>query len=101
MKKLLILLLTLCLLVVLSSCSAEENVEQSPAQVEPAETVENAKPLDVAEPSSEPEALPEDQEDITEETEEEIVVPIYAGQLNDGTYEITVDSSSSMFRVIH
>lgn len=105
MKKMLILLLTMCVLVMCSSCSMEESVEQSSVQTEPAETVEAAGSPDTTEPPSEPTVLPEDQEDAAEETEEaaeeEIVVPIYADQLNNGTYEIIVDSSSSMFRVIH
>lgn len=105
MKKMLILLLTMCVLVMCSSCSKEKSVEQSPVQTEPAVTVEAAGSPDTTEQPSEPAVLPKDQEDAAEETEEiteeEIVVPIYADQLNDGTYEITVDSSSSMFRVIH
>ncbi|MBQ3199448.1 MAG: hypothetical protein IJB67_03710 [Firmicutes bacterium] len=32
--------------------------------------------------------------------EEDVLTPIYASALNDGSYPITVDSSSSMFRVV-
>lgn len=44
------------------------------------------------------ETVPETTETVPEETEPPV---IYADQLKDGTYEITVDSSSSMFRVVH
>jgi hypothetical protein len=36
----------------------------------------------------------------TEETEERVLNPISADQIKDGVYEIDVDSSSSMFRVV-
>lgn len=42
--------------------------------------------------------VPETTETVPEETEPPV---IYADQLVDGVYEITVDSSSSMFRVVH
>lgn len=44
------------------------------------------------------EVIPETTETIPEETEPPV---IYADQLADGTYEITVDSNASMFRVVH
>lgn len=44
------------------------------------------------------ETVPETTETIPEETEPPV---IYADQLVDGTYEITVDSNASMFRVVH
>lgn len=42
--------------------------------------------------------VPETTKTVPEETEPPV---IYADQLVDGVYEITVDSSSSMFRVVH
>lgn len=42
--------------------------------------------------------VPKTTETVPEETEPPV---IYADQLLDGVYEITVDSSSSMFRVVH
>lgn len=45
-----------------------------------------------------PETIPETTETIPEETQPPVIT---AGQLADGVYEITVDSSSSMFRVVH
>ena len=42
--------------------------------------------------------VPETKETVPEETEPPV---IYADQLVDGVYEITVESSSSMFRVVH
>lgn len=44
------------------------------------------------------EAIPETTETTPEETEPPV---IYADKLADGTYEITVDSNASMFRVVH
>lgn len=90
MKKILILLLTLCLLAVFSACGATENsedVSQEPETTDISETANTGSD----DTSFEPTTIPE----------EDVVVPIYAKQLKDGSYEITVDSSSSMFRVIH
>lgn len=39
-------------------------------------------------------------ENSSSETQEEVLVPVYADEIKDGSYEITVDSSSSMFRVV-
>lgn len=74
MKKLLLLLLALVLGLSLTACTGEE-------------------------------AAPKDQvagqEDMTEiqEVGEEGMEPVYASSLKDGTYTITVDSSSSMFNI--
>lgn len=90
MKKILIILLTLCLLAVLSACDTGKNSENTSLQSESSDISESTK-TDSSDVSSEPTTVPE----------EDVVEPIYANQLKDGSYEITVDSSSSMFRVIH
>ena len=90
MKKILILLLTLSLLAVLSACDTAKNRENTSLQSESSGVSESTK-TDSSDISSELTTIPE----------EDIVVPIYANQVKDGSYEITVDSSSSMFRVIH
>jgi len=83
MKKPVILLFLLCLVLALSACST-----QSPASDVPSQS-DNVETSDVSVPAQ------------TEEVpEEEILTPIYAAQLKEGSYLITVDSSSSMFRVI-
>lgn len=46
------------------------------------------------------EPAPEEAPQPAPTTEEAPLVPIPASQILDGTYEITVDSSSSMFRVV-
>ena len=83
MKKPVILLFLLCLVLALSACST-----QSPASDVPSQS-DNMETSDVSD-STQAEKVPE----------EEILTPIYAAQLKEGSYLITVDSSSSMFRVI-
>ena len=83
MKKSVILLFLLCLVLALSACSTQSPASDVPSQLDNVET------SDVSVPAQ------------TEEVpEEEILTPIYAAQLKEGSYLITVDSSSSMFRVI-
>ena len=55
-----------------------------------AETAEAEKPSETA---AEKETV------APSEVVEEGMVPVYAGELKDGTYEIKVDSSSSMFNI--
>ena len=83
MKKSVILLFLLCLVLALSACST-----QSPASDVPSQS-DNVETSDVS-----------DSTQAGEVPEEEILTPIYAAQLKEGSYLITVDSSSSMFRVI-
>ena len=83
MKKSVILLFLLCLVLALSACST-----QSPASDVPSQS-DNVETSDVY-----------DSTQAGEVPEEEILTPIYAAQLKEGSYLITVDSSSSMFRVI-
>lgn len=74
MKKLLLWLLALSLCLSLAACGGE---------------------------SAEPQEQVAGQEDMTEiqEVGEEGMEPVYASSLQDGTYAITVDSSSSMFNI--
>lgn len=50
---------------------------------------------------SDPAPTPEEEAATTQPQEEEVLTPIPASQIADGTYEITVESSASMFRVVH
>lgn len=52
---------------------------------------------------SDPAPAPEEEAPAaaTQPEEEPTLTPIPASQIADGTYEITVESSSSMFRVVH
>lgn len=51
---------------------------------------------------SDPAPAPEEEAPAATQPEEEpTLTPIPASQIADGTYEITVESSSSMFRVVH
>ena len=83
MKKPVILLFLLCLVLALSACSTQSPASDVPSQSDSVET------SDVS-----------DSTQAGEVPEEEILTPIYAAQLKEGSYLITVDSSSSMFRVI-
>lgn len=83
MKKPVILLFLLCLVLALSACSTQSPASNVPSQSDSVET------SDVS-----------DSTQAGEVPEEEILTPIYAAQLKEGSYLITVDSSSSMFRVI-
>ena len=61
------------------------------------ETTTAAPTTNAPETTAAPETT-EPEETAPEETEPPV---IYAGQIADGTYEISVESSSSMFRVVH
>lgn len=74
----------------LSACGAEKNNDNSSTQPESPNISESTDAPDSVEIPSEPATAPE----------EDVIVPIYANQLKEGSYEITVDSSSSMFRVV-
>lgn len=78
MKRIFVLLFAILLL---TGCGAKPAVPETTAVSTTVETT-----------------VPETTETVPEETETPV---IYADQLVDGVYEITVDSSSSMFRVVH
>lgn len=50
--------------------------------------------------NTEPPVSPDTGNEVENVPEEDVLTPIYASALQDGSYPITVDSSSSMFRVI-
>ena len=78
MKRIFVLFFAILLL---TGCAAKPAVPETTAAATTVETT-----------------VPETTEPVPEETEPPL---IYADQLVDGVYEITVDSSSSMFRVVH
>ncbi len=90
MKKSIILLFLLCLTMAFSACSTENSSSNIPLQPDPVETVSPTDTSGAIEETKQEDEVPV----------EDIVVPIYAEQLKDGSYLITVDSSSSMFRVV-
>lgn len=92
MKKTFLLLLSLILTALLAAgCGAAP--EAAPAAPEtPA-----SEPETPAEPKSEVASL--DQMAPVEDVVDPNMVPVYADVLEDGTYDVTVDSSSSMFSV--
>ena len=80
-------MLALCLLaLLLTACGAQKEtvVATAAPDTQPETTVQ-----------TQPETLPETQPETTQPP-----APITADQLADGSYEITVDSSSSMFKVV-
>lgn len=76
MKRIFLLLLALALSLSLAACGTEDTDKEAPEKV--------AGQEDMAEP---------------QEVGEEGMEPVEAAALKDGTYEITVDSSSSMFNI--
>lgn len=85
MKKIIVLFLAVLML---AGCGQQPKTTEEPAVTE--DTV-----LDDAEESTEETAEEEAAEPVEEEPQ-----PIYADQIADGDYEINVDSSASMFRVV-
>ncbi|MCI5499130.1 MAG: hypothetical protein MR419_06365 [Clostridiales bacterium] len=76
MKRILLLMLALVMSLSLAACGTEDNDKEAPEKV--------AGQEDMVEP---------------QEVGEEGMEPVEAAALKDGTYEITVDSSSSMFNI--
>ncbi len=80
---------------VLTACGAKQEEPSSTQEVEPSEAVEATAMTETTEETT------TTAEETTEETTEEPEPPvIYANQIENGNYEIEVDSSSSMFRVV-
>lgn len=86
MKRISIFTMTLCLMTVFAACGTKEQVSNASSEV--------------AEGSAVTEDAVAAQEAQEEPPEEDVPAPIYADQLQDGSYQIAVDSSSSMFRVV-
>lgn len=75
---------------VMSGCGSQGTETTAASAGTQAETAEAKKPSETA---AEKETV------APSEVVEEEMVPVYAGELKDGTYEIKVDSSSSMFNI--
>ena len=98
-----------------ASSVPDEESEVSEEEEEPEETSEEAAEdtsSEAAEPEAEPAdgEIPEEVQDMVASSDEyatkdaigsDDMVPVAATELVDGTYEIEVDSSSSMFRIVH
>ncbi|MBR1816774.1 MAG: hypothetical protein IJ763_08740 [Lachnospiraceae bacterium] len=94
----------------LTGCSSnKENDATTVSETEVTEeaTIGDAASVDVLGDSSEDESddvsdKVADASEMTtiDEVVEEGMVPIYADQINDGVYEVTVSSSSSMFKIV-
>lgn len=76
----------------LAACGSAEEEEES-ASSEAGSSAEAESEEDYSEVAS-----PEDMTTV-EDVVEDDMTPVYASQLVDGTYEVTVDSSSSMFSI--
>lgn len=88
MRNRIAMLSMLLILVLLAGCASQQNEDMQSSAAEN----ENAS-IETAVPDSK--TTEADSEVIEEEPQ-----PVYADQIADGTYEITVDSSASMFRVV-
>ncbi len=94
MKKLIVLFLAALLL---AGCGAAPAAPETTAAPAAAETTAAPETTAAAETTAAPAA------ETTAETVVETTVPlepIYGDKIADGTYEITVDSSSSMFKIV-
>ena len=77
----------------LSACGAQESTAVKESTASEDTTVSSEKITEVKITESEVQTAP------IEEVVEEGMTPIYAGSLKDGTYDVTVDSSSAMFNI--
>lgn len=84
MKRVFVLALTVLML---AGCSSQQNPSESTATTVPATTAA-------------PETTAVTETETQPETTDAALTPIYANQIADGAYEITVNSSSSMFKVV-
>lgn len=101
-----IALLLLLVILLTAGCSAKDTTSEpeppstvempeAPAETEAPETPNETKP---AEAASEQVASGSEMTTV-EDVVEEGMVPVYGDSLKDGVYDITVDSSSSMFKI--
>ena len=90
-----IALLLVCLLTVglLAGCGG------SPAPAATAEPTQTEAPAQSEAPAASPAVADASQMTTVEDVVEEGMTPVYAESLVDGSYPVTVDSSSSMFRI--
>lgn len=92
-NKLFAMLSALIVTMTLSACGAQESTVVKESTASEDTTVSSEKITDVKITESEVQTAP------VEEVVEEGMTPIYAGSLKDGTYDVTVDSSSAMFNI--
>lgn len=78
----------------LSACGAQESTAVKESAASEDTTVSSEKITEAETTESKVQTAP------VEEVVEEGMTPIYAGSLKDGTYDVTVDSSSAMFNII-
>ena len=103
MKRTIITLLALCLCASFAACSTQPGTDSASMTEAPAETAApETEAVTEAETEAETEAKSEETQPETVpyiEVVEEGMVPVTADALQDGTYDVTVSSSSSMFKI--
>lgn len=92
-NKLFAMLSALIVMMTLSACGAQESTAVKENAASEDTTVSSEKITEAKTTESEVQTAP------VEEVVEEGMTPIYAGSLKDGTYDVTVDSSSAMFNI--
>lgn len=92
-NKLFAMLSALIVTMTLSACGAQESTTVKESAASEDTTVSSEKITEAETTESEVQTAP------VEEVVEEGMTPIYAGSLKDGTYDVTVDSSSAMFNI--
>ena len=92
-NKLFAMLSALVVTMTLSSCGGQESTAVKESTASEDTTVSSEKIIEAETSGSEVQTAP------VEEVVEEGMTPIYAGSLKDGTYDVTVDSSSAMFNI--
>ncbi len=92
-NKLFAMLSALIVTMTLSACGAQESTAVKESAASEDTTVSSEKITEAETTESEVQTAP------VEEVVEEGMTPIYAGSLKDGTYDVTVDSSSAMFNI--
>lgn len=92
-NKLFAMLSALIVTMTLSACGVQESTAVKESAASEDTTVSSEKITEAETTESEVQTAP------VEEVVEEGMTPIYAGSLKDGTYDVTVDSSSAMFNI--
>lgn len=100
-NKFIVLLSAFTAAMMLSSCGSQDGTDSSETTSEVlSETSAGESAVSDTESVSETEASEDTVQTVSaEEVVEEGMVPIYGSDIKDGTYDVTVDSSSSMFNI--
>ena len=100
-NKFIVLLSAVTAAMLLSSCGSQDGAVSSETTSEVlSETSAEESAVSDTESVSETEASEDTVQTVSaEEVVEEGMVPIYGSDIKDGTYDVTVDSSSSMFNI--